>query len=258
MLFGHLPAWIQVVLSTPVVVWGGWPFFERGWHSIVSRSLNMFTLIAIGSGAAYLYSLVATLAPGMFPATFRGHRGEVDVYFEAAAAIVTLVLLGQVLELRARSRTSQAIRALLNLSPKLARRVNADGSEVDVPIDQVRPGDLLRVRPGEKVPVDGVVTEGSSSLDESMITGESLPIEKTSGARVIGATINGQGSFVMRAERVGSETLLAQIVRMVSEAQRSRAPIQRIADRVSGYFVPAVVAAAVIAFIVWAVVGPQP
>src|ERR1051325_5742167 len=191
MLFGHLPAWIQVVLSTPVVVWGGWPFFERGWHSIVSRSLNMFTLIAIGSGAAYLYSLVATLAPGMFPATFRGHRGEVDVYFEAAAAIVTLVLLGQVLELRARSRTSAAIKALLGLAPKTARLVREDRREEDVPLEQVHPGDRLRVRPGERVPVDGRIEEGQSAIDESMITGEPVPVEKSAGDPVTGATVNG-------------------------------------------------------------------
>ncbi len=252
-----LLSWGEFILATPVVIWGGWPFFERAVASIKNRHANMFTLIGLGVAVAYGYSVIATVSPQMFPEAFRRH-GVVDVYFEAAAAIVTLVLLGQVLELRARNRTSQAIRALLNLSPKLARRVNAGGNEIDVPIDQVHPGDLLRVRPGEKVPVDGVVSEGSSSVDESMITGESLPAAKAPGDGVIGATINSQGSFIMRAERVGSETLLAQIVRMVSEAQRSRAPIQRIADRVSGYFVPAVVAAAAIAFTVWAVAGPQP
>ncbi len=253
---GWLTTWGELVLATPVVLWGGWPFFERAAASFKNRHANMFTLIGLGVAVAYGYSIIATVAPSIFPEAFRRH-GVVDVYFEAAAAIVTLVLLGQILELRARGRTSRAIGALLNLSPKLARRVNPDG-EADVSIEQVHPGDFLRVRPGEKVPVDGAVTEGTSSVDESMITGEHMPVEKTPGMRVIGATINGRGSFIMRAERVGSETLLAQIVRMVSEAQRSRAPIQRIADRVSGYFVPAVVAAAAVAFIVWAIAGPQP
>jgi len=249
--------WIQFALATPVVLWGGWPFFERGWASIVHRSLNMFTLIAVGVGTAYVYSVIATLAPGIFPDSFREH-GEVAVYFEAAAVITALVLLGQVLELRARSQTSSAIRALLNLAPKTARLVQSDGSEQDVPLESVHPGDLLRVRPGEKVPVDGVVTEGASAADESMVTGEPIPIEKTAGSRVTGGTVNGTGGFVMRAERVGSETLLAQIVRMVSEAQRSRAPIQRLADVVAGYFVPAVVLAAMVTFIVWATIGPEP
>jgi Cu+-exporting ATPase len=233
--------WIQLLLSTPVVLWGGWPFFQRGWASIVNRSLNMFTLIALGTGTAYFYSVVATLLPGIFPASFRLHGGEPAVYFEAAAAITTLVLLGQVLELRARSRTTSAIKVLLNLAPKIARRLLADGSEEDVPLDQVHVGDRLRVRPGEKVPVDGEVLEGTSSIDESMVTGEPVPVEKSNGSRVTGGTVNGTGSFVMRAQRVGSDTLLAQIVQMVSEAQRSRAPIQRLADVVASYFVPAVV-----------------
>ncbi|HYL10173.1 MAG TPA: heavy metal translocating P-type ATPase [Candidatus Acidoferrales bacterium] len=250
--------WFELVLATPVVVWGGWPFFERGWASIIHRSPNMFTLIAIGTGTAYLYSLVAALAPGIFPASFRMHGGEVAVYFESAAVITTLVLLGQVLELRARRRTSSAIRALLGLAPKTARQVAANGEEHDVALEQVRPGDRLRVRPGGKVPVDGVVVEGASTVDESMVTGEPLPVEKKPGDRVTGSTVNATGSFVMRAERVGSETLLAQIVRMVSEAQRSRAPIQGLADVVSSYFVPGVVVAAVITFAVWAMFGPEP
>jgi len=250
-------SWLEFALATPVVLWGGWPFFQRGWASIVNRSTNMFTLIAMGTGVAYLFSLVATVAPGIFPDSFREMNGGLPVYFEAAAAIVTLVLLGQVLELRARSRTGAAIRALLDLSPKTARVVR-NGDEKDVPLDQVKVGDLLRVRPGEKIPIDGVVLEGTSFIDESMITGESIPVEKTAGSRVIGATINGTGSFVMRAERVGSETLLAQIVRMVIQAQRSRAPIQRLADQVAGWFVPAVLAIAVITFIVWSLLGPQP
>jgi Cu+-exporting ATPase len=250
--------WIQLLLSTPVVLWGGWPFFQRGWASIVNRSLNMFTLIALGTGTAYFYSVVATLLPGIFPASFRLHGGEPAVYFEAAAAITTLVLLGQVLELRARSRTTSAIKVLLNLAPKIARRLLADGSEEDVPLDQVHVGDRLRVRPGEKVPVDGEVLEGTSSIDESMVTGEPVPVEKSNGSRVTGGTVNGTGSFVMRAQRVGSDTLLAQIVQMVSEAQRSRAPIQRLADVVASYFVPAVVFVAVAAFTVWALVGPEP
>ncbi len=250
--------WLQFVLSTPVVLWAGWPFFQRGWASVVNRSLNMFTLIAVGVGTAYLYSVVATLFPWLFPDSFRMHGGEVAVYFEAAAVITTLVLLGQVLELKARSRTSGAIKALLGLAPKTARRLRADGSEEDVPLDLVKPGDLLRVRPGEKVPVDGVVTEGASSVDESMVTGEPIPVEKTKDSRVTGGTVNGTGSLIMRAERVGSDTLLAQIVRMVSEAQRSRAPIQKLADVVSSYFVPAVVTVAAITFVVWALVGPEP
>ncbi len=254
----RLLTWIQFVLATPVVLWGGWPFFERGWKSIVNRSLNMFTLIAIGTGAAYVYSAIATLFPQIFPAQFRGHGGEVAVYFEAAAVITTLVLLGQVLELRARSQTSSAIKSLLGLAPKTARIVRETRVEEDISLDQVRPGDKLRVRPGEKVPVDGVVIEGSSSVDESMITGEPIPVEKTAGSKVTGGTINNSGSFVMRAERVGSETLLANIVRMVSEAQRSRAPIQRLADLVSAYFVPAVIITAVITFIVWSILGPEP
>jgi len=254
---GWLP-WIELVLATPVVLWGGWPFFQRGWASIVNRSTNMFTLIGMGTGVAYGYSLVAILFPQIFPASFRTMGDRPDVYFEAAAAITTLVLLGQVLELRARSRTSSAIRALLDLSPKTARVLQNDGSEHDIPLEQVKPGDRLRVRPGEKVPVDGVVLEGSSSVDESMISGESIPVEKTAGSRVIGATVNRTGSLVMRAERVGSDTMLAQIVRLVSQAQRSRAPIQRLADRVAGWFVPAVIAVAVLTFIIWALVGPEP
>jgi len=250
--------WIELALTTPVALWGGWPFFERGWASVVNRSLNMFTLIALGTGTAFLYSVVAVLFPQIFPATFRGMNGEVPVYFEAAAAITTLVLLGQVLELRARSRTSAAIRSLLRLSPKNARLVRADGTELDVPLEHIQVGDMLRVRPGEKVPVDGVVTDGVSAVDESLMTGEPIPVEKAPGQKVIGGTINGTGTLVMRAERVGNETLLAQIVRMVSEAQRSRAPVQKLADRVAGYFVPAVVLIAVLTFVVWAALGPQP
>jgi len=250
--------WFELVLTSPVVLWGGWPFFVRGWRSIVNRSLNMFTLIGLGVGVAYFYSVVAALLPSIFPPAFRGPSGDVAVYFEAAAVITTLVLLGQVLELRARSETSAAIKALLGLAPKTARLIREDGTEVDTPLDQVKPGDRLRVRPGEKVPVDGVVLEGSSSVDESMITGEPIPVEKQKGARVTGATVNGTGSFAMRAERVGSETLLAQIVRMVSEAQRSPAPIQKLADVVAGYFVPIVVAIAVLTFIIWGLWGPNP
>ncbi len=250
--------WLELILATPVVLWGGWPFFERGWQSIVNRSPNMFTLIGLGVGTAYVYSVTATLFPGFFPDSFRGHTGEVQVYFEAAAIITVLVLLGQVLELRARSQTSGAIKALLGLAPKTARVIKDDGSEIDIPLDQVRAGDRLRVRPGEKIPVDGVVLEGHSFVDESMVTGEPIPVEKGSGTRVTGGTVNGTGGFVMRAERVGSETLLAQIVRMVSEAQRSRAPIQRLADQVSAYFVPAVVAAAVLTFVTWSLMGPEP
>ena len=253
---GWLPR-IELLLATPVVLWGGRPFFQRGLASIVNRSTNMFTLIAMGTGVAYLFSLTATVFPGVFPASFRDMSGTPPVYFEAAAAIVTLVLLGQVLELRARSRTGAAIRALLDLSPKTAR-ILRDGTEQDVPLDQVRPGDRLRVRPGEKVPVDGAVLEGTSTVDESMITGESMPVTKEPGSRVIGATMNTTGSFLMRAERVGSETLLARIVQMVSQAQRSRAPIQRLADRVAAWFVPAVIAIAALTFIVWALFGPEP
>ena len=250
--------WIQLALGTPVVLWGGWPFFVRGWQSLRTRHLNMFTLIAIGTGAAWAYSALAAVAPEIFPASFRGHHGQVAVYFEAAAVIVTLVLLGQVLELRARSQTGAAIRALLGLAPKTARRVNADGSEGDVPLEHVHVGDRLRVRPGEKVPVDGVVIEGQSAVDESMITGEPIPVAKAPGERVTGATVNGTGSLLIRAERVGSETLLAQIVQMVAEAQRSRAPIQGLADNVAGYFVPAVIAVAVLTAVVWALIGPEP
>ena len=251
-------AWIQLLLATPVVLWGGWPFFERGWRSLRTRQLNMFTLIALGTGAAWGHSLIATLAPAWYPASFRGHAGGVPVYFEAAAVIVTLVLLGQVLELRARRRTGAAIRALLGLAPKTARRAEADGTEVDVPLEQVQVGDRIRVRPGEKVPVDGVVLEGQSALDESMITGEPIPVTKRVGDRVTGATLNGTGSLLIRADRVGADTLLAQIVRMVAEAQRSRAPIQGLADTVAGYFVPAVIAIAVATFAVWALLGPEP
>jgi P-type Cu+ transporter len=258
LLQGGLLGWIELALATPVVLWGGWPFFERGWASIVHRSLNMFTLIAMGAGAAYLYSLAAVVAPGLFPATFRDASGNLGLYFEAAAVITVLVLLGQVLELRARSRTSGAIQALLGLAPRTARRISSGGAETDVVLSQVAVGDLLRIRPGEKVPVDGMVTEGGSSVDESMVTGEPIPVEKTAGDKVVGGTINGTGSLVMKAERVGAATLLAQIVKMVSEAQRTRAPIQRLADRVASYFVPAVLTAAVITFTVWAVFGPQP
>jgi len=250
--------WIELALTTPVVLWGGWPFFVRGWQSVVTRHLNMFTLIALGVGVAYVYSVIALLFPGLFPASFRVEHGQVGVYFEAAAAIVTLVLLGQVMELRARSRTGAAIRALLGLAPKTARVLRDDDSEEDVPLEHVHRGDRLRVRPGEKVPVDGIVLEGKSTVDESMVTGESIPVEKTVGDRLIGATVSGTGSLVMRAERVGSETLLAQIVQMVAQAQRSRAPIQNLADVVAGYFVPAVVAVAIGAAIVWGTIGPEP
>jgi len=254
----HSLNWFQLALATPVVLWGGWPFFQRGWASIVNRSLNMFTLIAIGVGTAYVYSIFAVLFPGLFPNSFRGAEGEVAVYFDAAAVITTLVLLGQVLELRARSRTSSAIKALLGLAPKTARLLRDDGSEEDIPLERVKPGDHVRVRPGEKIPVDGVVQDGTTSVDESMITGEPIPVEKVKGSRVTGGTVNGTGSIVMRAERVGSDTLLAQIVRMVAEAQRSRAPIQKLADTVAGYFVPVVVLVAVVTFIVWALFGPAP
>jgi Cu+-exporting ATPase len=258
MLASQWMAWAQMALATPVVLWCGWPFFERGWASVVHRSLNMFTLIAMGTGAAYLYSVTAVVAPGIFPESFRGPGGELGLYFEAAAVITVLVLLGQVLELKARDRTGEAIRALLGLAPKTARRIAADGTESDVPLSEIVVGDRLRVRPGEKVPVDGAVEDGRSAVDESMVTGEPVPVEKTAGEKVVGGTINGTGTLVMRAERVGSDTLLAQIVKMVSEAQRSRAPIQRLADRVAGYFVPAVLLAAVLAAIAWAVWGPEP
>lgn len=250
--------WIQLVLATPVVLWAGKPIFIRFWQSLVHRSLNMFTLIGLGVGVAYLYSIVATVWPGFFPASFRGPGGEVDVYFEAAAVITALVLLGQVMEARARSQTGQAIRALLGLAPKTARRISSDDSEKDVPLEEVEVGDRLRVRPGEKVPVDGVVLEGTSSIDESMISGEPLPVAKEAGHQVTGATVNQTGSLIIEAERVGADTLLSQIVQMVAEAQRSRAPIQKLADMVAGYFVPAVVAVAVATFIVWAWVGPEP
>ena len=249
--------WMQFLLATPVVLWGGWPFFVRGWASIVNRHLNMFTLIALGVGAAYAYSVVGTLAPGLFPESAR-MMGEVAVYFEPAAVIVVLVLLGQVLELRARSRTSSAIRNLLGLTPKTARRIEADGTERDVPLSDVQVGDRLRVRPGERVPVDGVVVDGRTTVDESMITGEPIPVEKEASAQVTGGTVNGTGTFVMKAERIGADTLLAQIVRMVSEAQRSRAPIQRLADTVSAYFVPAVIVVAIATFAIWWQYGPDP
>jgi Cu+-exporting ATPase len=257
-LGGRAAVWIEFLLATPVVLWGGWPFFERAWASVVHRSPNMFTLIAMGTGTAYVYSVAAALFPGVFPDSFRGHGGEVAVYFEPAAVITTLVLLGQVLELRARGQTSSALRALLGLAAKTARIVRANGDEEDIALEHVKPGDQLRVRPGEKVPVDGVVVEGSGVVDESMVTGEPVPVEKLAGGKVTGATINTTGSFVMRAERVGRDTLLAQIVRMVGEAQRSRAPIQQIADRVAGYFVPAVILAAVITFAAWGIAGPEP
>ncbi len=252
-----MSSWLQLALSTPVVLWGGWPFFQRGWRSIVALRLNMFTLIAIGTGAAYLFSVAATVAPELFPESFREH-GSVPVYFEAAAVITTLALLGQVLELRARHATGGAIRALLALAPKTARRIALDGSEEEIPIEHIRPGDALQVRPGERIPADGVVVAGESSVDESMITGEPLPVEKTSGARVTGGTMNGTGAFVLRAERVGDDSLLAQIVRLVAGAQRSRAPIQRLADKMSEWFVPAVVIVAILTFAVWAFAGPEP
>jgi len=254
----RLLAWVELIIATPVVLWGGWPFFQRGWASVSNRSPNMFTLIAMGTGTAYIYSILATAFPQVFPQSFRLSSGEVPVYFESAATITTLVLLGQVLELRARSRTSSALKALLGLAPKTARRLGVDGGEHDVALDLVNCGDRLRVRPGERIPVDGIVLEGASSVDESMVTGESLPIEKRSGDHVTGGTVNGTGGFVMQAERVGSETLLAQIVAMVSEAQRTRAPIQRLADVVASYFVPAVVAVAALTFVAWSIFGPQP
>ena len=250
--------WSQFLLATPVVLWGGWPFFVRGWASLVNRHLNMFTLIALGVGAAYAFSVVATLAPGLFPASFRTHGDQIGVYFEPAAVIVVLVLLGQVLELRARSRTSSAIKKLLGLTPTTARRVDASGAEQDVPLEHVKVGDRLRVRPGERVPVDGVVVEGTTTVDESMVTGEPIPVEKAAPSKVTGGTVNGTGTFVMEAQRVGSDTLLAQIVRLVGEAQRSRAPIQRLADTVAGWFVPAVILVAVVTFAVWAIWGPEP
>jgi Cu+-exporting ATPase len=253
-----LSNWVQLVLATPVVLWAGWPFFQRGWASVVSRNLNMFTLIAIGTGIAWLYSVVATLAPALFPGTFRSEDGSVAVYFEAAAVITVLVLLGQVLELRAREQTGGAIRALLQLAPATARRITADGNDEEMALDQVKEGDLLRVRPGDKVPVDGVLTEGRSAVDESMITGESMPVTKEKGSPVIGGTINQTGSFIMKAERIGQKTVLARIVQMVAEAQRSRAPIQKLADLVSSWFVPAVILVAVITFIVWSIYGPPP
>ena len=258
----NLPAgameWLQLALATPVVLWGGWPFFQRGWNSLLTRHLNMFTLIAMGTGTAYVYSVLATLAPQLFPESLRGEGGRPGVYFEVSASIVTLVLLGQVLELRARRQTSSAIRSLLDLSPKTAHRVASDGSDQEIGLDQVRVGDRLRVRPGESVPADGTVEQGGSTVDESMITGESMPVEKFEGSKVIGGTVNQTGSFVMRAERLGAETLLAQIVRLVAQAQRSRAPIQSLADKVSGYFVPAVIVAAVLTSVVWGIWGPQP
>ena len=250
--------YLQFALATPVVLWGGLPFFQRAWSSIINRHLNMFTLIGLGTGVAYSYSVVATLFPDIFPASFRGHNGEVGLYFEVSAVIVVLVLFGQVLELRARSQTSSAIKTLLGLAPKTARVIRDDLTEEEVSLDLIEPGDNLRVRPGEKIPVDGVVIEGKSSVDESMVTGEPIPVEKSKGDQVTGGTVNGTGGFIMRAERVGSETLLAQIVRMVSEAQRSRAPIQRLADTVSSYFVPAVIVASVVTFIVWSAIGPEP
>ena len=253
-----LSRWIQFALATPVVLWGGWPFFERAWLSVKNRSLNMFTLIGLGTGSAYLYSVFALLFPQAIPASFRSMGGEVPLYFEPAAVIITLVLLGQVLELRARSQTSSAIKALLGLAPKNARVVSDDGTEQDVAVDRIVIGDKVRVRPGEKVPVDGEVLEGRSSVDESMISGEPIPVEKAPGAKVTGGTVNATGTFVFRAERVGADTMLSQIVRMVSEAQRTRAPIQRLADRVAGWFVPAVILISVLTFIVWAVFGPEP
>lgn len=245
------------MLSLPIVLWAGWPFFSRGWLSVVNRSPNMWTLIGLGTGAAFIYSVVATVAPEVFPASFMS-MGRVGVYFEAAAVIISLTLLGQVLELKARSQTSAAIKSLLGLAPKTARRINADGSEEDVPLSHVHVGDLLRIRPGEKVPVDGIVHEGSSSIDESMLTGEPLPVSKRVGDKVIGATLNTSGALIMRSERIGSDTVLSQIVQMVAQAQRSKAPMQRMADVVAGYFVMAVVAIAVTTLLVWGFFGPQP
>jgi Cu+-exporting ATPase len=259
MLVGQTQSnWLQFLLATPVVLWGGWPFFVRGWHSVITRNLNMFTLIAMGTGVAWLYSVAAVVVPDLFPPAFRGTGGAVAVYFEAAAVITVLVLLGQVLELRAREQTSGAIRALLDLAPKTARRVSADGAEEDVPLDMIAVGDRLRVRPGEKVPVDGDVIEGRSSIDESMVTGESMPVTKDTGSKVIAGTLNTTGGFIMRAEKVGRDTMLSQIVAMVAAAQRSRAPIARLADQVSAWFVPAVIVVALAAFAAWAAFGPEP
>src|ERR1700733_11830804 len=258
LLAGRSLGWIEFAFATPIVLWGGWPFFQRGWNSILIRNLNMFALISIGSGSAYLYSVVAVFLPQLFPPSFRDMSSQLGLYFEAAAVITVLVLLGQVLELKARSQTSSAIKALLGLAPKTARRISADGTEEDVDVKAIQVGDKLRVRPGEKIPTDGVVIEGSSTVDESMVSGEPIPVEKMVDALVTGGTINGTGSFVMKTERVGADTLLAQIVKMVSEAQRTRAPIQRLADVVASYFVPAVLLAAVITFVVWAIYGPQP
>jgi Cu+-exporting ATPase len=258
LLPGRATTWLELLLTTPCVLWAGWPLLQRGWQSVKNRSLNMFTLIGLGVGVAYLYSVVATVFPGIFPATFRGPDGVVPVYFEAAAAITALVLFGQVLELRARSQTSGAIRALLALAPRTARRISSDGREEDVSLDLIQRGNSLRVRPGEKVPVDGVVTSGASSVDESMLTGEPIPVEKTAGDALTGGTLNGTGGFVMRVARVGPETMLSQIVQMVTKAQRSRAPIQRLADRVAGYFVPAVITVAILTFALWAALGPAP
>ena len=259
MLLGQKTSnWLQFLLATPVVLWGGWPFFVRGWQSLVTRNLNMFTLIAMGTGVAWVYSVVAVAMPDLFPPTFRGPDGSVAVYFEAAAVITVLVLLGQVLELRARESTSGAIRALLDLAPKTARLIRGDGSEEEVQLDAVHVGDRLRVRPGEKVPVDGSVVEGRSAVDESMVTGESMPVTKEPGAKVIGGTMNQSGALIIEAQKVGRDTMLSQIVQLVAEAQRSRAPIQRLADQVSGWFVPAVIAVAVLAFAAWAIWGPEP
>ncbi|MHB1694204.1 MAG: copper-transporting P-type ATPase [bacterium] len=259
LLSPKIAEWLELILATPVVLWGGWPFFVRGVNSIKNRSLNMFTLISLGVGVAYLYSLMAALMPWIFPASFRGKGGQVDTYFEAAAFIVTLVLLGQMLELKARSKTGAAIKALLGLAPKTARLIKGEKEkEEDIPLDEVNPGDLLRVRPGEKIPVDGIVMEGTSSVDESMITGESIPVEKHKGDKIIGATLNGTGSLIMTAEKVGADTLLFRIVQMVAEAQRSRAPIQKLVDIVAGYFVQIVVAIAVLTFIIWSLIGPEP
>jgi Cu+-exporting ATPase len=254
----RLFAWLQLVVATPVVLWAGWPFFVRGWTSVRTRKLNMFTLISLGTGVAYVYSVVATVAPGLFPDAFKSHEGTVEVYFEAAAAIITLVLLGQVLELRAREQTSGAIRALLDLTPKTANRIDDSGLEVGVPLDQVQIGDRLRIRPGEQVPVDGEVEEGRSAVDESMVTGESMPVSKEPGEHVIGGTLNQSGMLIMRADAIGRDTMLARIVQMVADAQRTGAPIQRIADQVAGWFVPVVLGIAAIAFVVWAIVGPDP
>src|SRR5207245_5178910 len=252
----HVGKWIECALTTRVGLWAGGFFFARAWRSIVNRSLNMFTLIAVGVGAAYFYSVIAVVAPGIFPSSFRRH-GEVDLYFEAAAVITALVLLGQLLEAKARSRTGQAIKALLGLAAKTAHQIR-DGEEREISADEIQKGDVLRVRPGKKVPIDGAIIEGRSYIDESMITGESMPVSKGAGEKVIGATVNQTGSFLMRAERIGSETLLAQIVQMVAEAQRTRAPIQKLADTVSGYFVPAVIGVAIITFVVWSIIGPSP